>query len=109
MVTQNLDYAGGHGDNTRQRTDLGFRPQCACDAPTVPGVALDPFAGTATTGAVAIEEGRGFVGVELSERYCDLARQRLSGARRVLVAPAEPAPPVQEALFEELIDDGSLQ
>jgi len=30
-------------------------------------------------------------------------------ACRVLVAPDEPALPVQEALFEELIDDGSLQ
>ncbi len=38
---------------------------------------LDPFAGTATTGAVAVEHGRRFVGVELNPRYAVLGRKRL--------------------------------
>jgi len=37
---------------------------------------LDPFAGTGTTGIVAITEGRRFVGVELNPAYADMAEQR---------------------------------
>jgi DNA modification methylase len=40
-------------------------------------VILDPFAGTGTTGAVAVEHGRRFVGVELNPRYAVLGRKRL--------------------------------
>lgn len=42
---------------------------------------LDPFAGTATTGAVAVEHGRRFVGIELNPRYARLGRKRLRGMR----------------------------
>ena len=38
---------------------------------------LDPFAGTATTGAVALRLGRRFIGVELNQVYLDLAREHL--------------------------------
>lgn len=38
---------------------------------------LDPFAGTATTGAVALELGRRFVGVELNPRYVKLGLKRI--------------------------------
>jgi len=39
---------------------------------------LDPFFGSGTTGMVCVQEGRGFVGIELKEEYADLARQRIS-------------------------------
>lgn len=46
-------------------------------AGSAPGdVVLDPFCGAGTTGLVANREGRGFLGVELSESYCQLARER---------------------------------
>ncbi|MGA2498385.1 MAG: site-specific DNA-methyltransferase [Tepidisphaeraceae bacterium] len=38
---------------------------------------LDPFAGTATTGAAAIRNGRRFVGIELNSDYAKMARNRL--------------------------------
>lgn len=41
---------------------------------------LDCFAGSGTTGVVALSLGRRFVGIELSERYCGEARQRLEQA-----------------------------
>ncbi|MBI2779580.1 MAG: site-specific DNA-methyltransferase [Gammaproteobacteria bacterium] len=41
-------------------------------------VVLDPFFGAGTTGLVCIENGRGFVGIELKEEYAELARQRLA-------------------------------
>ncbi len=42
-------------------------------------VVLDPFMGSGTTGAVAIDSGRHFVGIELKPEYAALARQRLAG------------------------------
>jgi site-specific DNA-methyltransferase (adenine-specific) len=42
-------------------------------------VVLDPCCGSATTGAACLELGRRFVGIEMSEKFADLARQRLEG------------------------------
>jgi DNA modification methylase len=41
------------------------------------GVVLDPFCGSGTTGVVAAQEGRRFVGIDLSEEYCEIAKRRL--------------------------------
>lgn len=38
---------------------------------------LDPFLGSGTTGMVALQEGRGFVGMELKPEYAELARERI--------------------------------
>jgi DNA modification methylase len=38
---------------------------------------LDPFAGSGTTGVVAVAHGRRFVGVELNADYVDLAIERI--------------------------------
>ena len=44
-----------------------------------PGSAvLDPFMGSGTTGAVCLDTGRYFVGIELNPYYANLARERLS-------------------------------
>lgn len=48
------------------------------------GTVLDPFAGMATTGVVALEEGRSFVGIELNPKYHAAARQRLAGVAPLL-------------------------
>ena len=68
---------------------LGWSPTCSCDAPTVPGTVLDPFAGAGTSLLVAIEEGRNAVGIELNPDYCCMAEQRLQTARRVLPFAAD--------------------
>lgn len=47
----------------------------------VGGLVLDPFAGSGTTGKVAVEEGRRFVGIELSEEYCRMAERRIGAAQ----------------------------
>jgi len=41
------------------------------------GLVLDPFFGSGTTGLVALKNGRNFVGIELNEKYAQLARDRL--------------------------------
>ena len=43
------------------------------------GVVLDPFMGSGTTGMVASQMGRHFVGVELNPEYTELAYKRIGG------------------------------
>lgn len=44
------------------------------------GVVLDPFFGSGTTGQVALEYGRKFVGIELNPEYARLAERRIRPA-----------------------------
>lgn len=41
---------------------------------------LDPFCGSGTTGVVAIQEGRDFIGIEINPEYCTLSKQRIGEA-----------------------------
>lgn len=41
------------------------------------GIVLDPFFGSGTTGIVALNKGRKFVGVEVNREYCEMAQRRL--------------------------------
>lgn len=43
------------------------------------GTVLDPFAGSGSTGEAALAEGRQFVGIEMSDHYYRVARERLDG------------------------------
>jgi DNA modification methylase len=45
---------------------------------------LDPFFGTGTTGLVAAQLNRRFVGIELHHRYVEIAEMRIKGAERTL-------------------------
>ncbi len=48
------------------------------------GTVLDPFAGSGTTGAVALSLGRSFVGIDLNPEYLKLAEHRIESARASL-------------------------
>ena len=41
---------------------------------------LDPFCGSGTTGAVAIQEGRDFIGIDINPEYCTMSEQRIKEA-----------------------------
>lgn len=41
------------------------------------GILIDPFFGAGTSGLVARDKGRRFVGIEINRAYCDMARVRL--------------------------------
>ena len=61
------------------------RPMVLAGCP-VGGTVLDPFSGSATTGMVALQEGRNYVGIDLNADYLDLAQARIEGRK----APQEP-------------------
>ena len=58
---------------------LGWQPTCDHDAETVPARPriLDPFAGSGTTGMVALRHGRSFIGLEINPEYVEMARERI--------------------------------
>lgn len=47
---------------------------------TDPDIVLDPFAGSFTTGAVAIASGRKFIGIEINSEYIKMGLRRLDVA-----------------------------
>lgn len=61
----------------RTKTTTGWRRGCDCKAKTVPCVVLDPFLGSGTTAAVAKRLGRDWIGIELSPKSVELARDRI--------------------------------
>jgi len=48
------------------------------------GIVLDPFAGSGTTGVVALSLGRSFIGIELNPTYAEMAERRLYGVAPLL-------------------------
>jgi DNA modification methylase len=76
---------------TLPRTILESIPAASC---------LDPFMGSGTTGAVAVELKRHFIGIEIEPKYFDLACRRIEAAhKRPTMFIERPAPAVQEPLF----------
>jgi DNA modification methylase len=64
--------------------------------PVVPATVLDPFAGSGTTGVVAKQLGRNFMGIELNPEYAAMAEKR--------IANPEPLPPLVDAPGQELLE-----
>lgn len=66
------------GDNTviNLTKKVGLS-DCGCKAGFMPGVVLDPFMGSGTTGVVALRQGKNFIGIELNPKYVDIAKKRL--------------------------------
>jgi DNA modification methylase len=72
LLRQAARERGGEYQNSARV--VGYRPTCSCDAKAaagVPGIVLDPFCGSGTTGEVARECGVRFVGLDISFEYLD--------------------------------------
>jgi site-specific DNA-methyltransferase (adenine-specific) len=64
------------------------------------GVCLDPFMGSGTTGVACVKLGRKFIGIELDERYFQIACERIQKAYdQPDMFVAQPEKPVQEKMI----------
>lgn len=72
------------------------------------GIVLDPFCGSGSTGKAVMLEDFEFIGIELNEEYCQLARHRIEAvtAQRGLFTSAVTSR--AEALPEDTIEQGDL-
>ena len=53
------------------------------------GLVLDPFIGSGTTGAVARKLGRNYVGLDIRESQCIIARERIAQVTCDMIAPKD--------------------
>ncbi len=49
-----------------------------------PGIVLDPFMGSGTTAIAAEAARRDWIGIDISEDYCKVARERILAAKRLI-------------------------
>ena len=82
-------YSSGHGyttkDNFAYEHPAMFPEALASDhilSWSNPGdIVLDPMCGSGTTLKMAKQTGRQFIGIDISEKYCAIARKRVEGAQ----------------------------
>jgi DNA modification methylase len=80
---------------------LGITEWCVSKASKEADVVLDPFMGSGTTGVAAVKLGRRFIGIEIDERYFDIACRRIEAAtRQPDLFIEQPKPAKQLALLE---------
>ena len=82
---ENEKYSAGSeylSNKTRLRSEIeridGGYTDCGCNAGFEPGVVLDIFMGSGTTAVVAKKLGRQWLGIELSEKYIEMANKRIA-------------------------------
>ena len=56
------------------------QPTCDCKPACNRGkcIVLDPFVGSGTVALTAIKHDRDYIGIDISQEYCDMARQRIT-------------------------------
>lgn len=75
--------------NLAVRADLA--PTCDCPTASEPGLVLDPFMGSGTTGLAADQLGRDWLGIELNPEYAAQAAERIASPKPRPVAQPPPA------------------
>ncbi len=80
---ENINGKGDAGYTFTQTT--GFQPTCSCNAGTKKGIVFDPFVGSGTTVATALQLGREGIGIDLSMKYLlENAKERIREAKMPL-------------------------
>jgi len=78
LVSGEWDYSSGF----KFLTDCNFNeslPNNCIKLLTYPNdLVLDPFCGSGTTCKMAILQGRNYIGIDCSEKYCEIARDRIA-------------------------------
>ncbi len=86
------------GDHPTQKP-IGVMQWCLGHVPDAQTI-LDPFMGSGTTGVACVNLGRKFIGIEIEEKYFDIACKRIEEAYRQPRLFAEPrVVPKQETLL----------
>jgi site-specific DNA-methyltransferase (adenine-specific)/modification methylase len=85
------------GDDVREHPTQkpeGVMRWCINHLPDNAQTILDPFMGSGTTGVACVNLGRKFIGIELEEKYFDIACKRIDQAQRQgkLFTPPKPKP-----------------
>lgn len=70
---------GRAGDTVLQGTEI---KGCDCGVALLTAIVLDPFVGSGTTMVVAQNLGRASIGIEISEEYCELVKERVKNEGR---------------------------
>ncbi|GAI15420.1 unnamed protein product [marine sediment metagenome] len=70
-----------YGRAFAQHYTIGWT-DCGCNAGWRPGITLDPFIGSGTTGVVAVDLGRDYSGIEINPDYIKMAEERIAAASR---------------------------
>ena len=100
----------GHKLHSTQKPEALLH-RVICIASSVGDTVLDPFGGTMTTGAVALQAGRHFIGIEACARYCRHGEARLQrvcprlGDIETAAYDIKPLP----VRFSDLIEAGYLR
>ena len=74
-ITQQGEVSAEGGKSNRY-FDARMAETCECIAETIPCTVLDPFAGSGTTGKVALELGRSAILIELNPKYVEMIEDR---------------------------------
>lgn len=98
--TANMDVGNyGQGRNRRDVWTVGLKPfreahfatyppelikPCILAGCPVGGTVLDPFNGSGTTGLVAMQNGREYIGIELNPEYIEISKRRLANVQTKL-------------------------
>jgi DNA modification methylase len=67
-------------------------------------VILDPFMGSGSTGVAAVRAGKRFIGIEIDERYYDIALRRIEDATRQPDLFVEPPRVAEQLGFAEITE-----
>lgn len=91
------------GDDYREhptQKPVGVMEWCINQLPNETQTILDPFMGSGTTGVACVKLGRKFIGIELDEKYFDIACKRIEEAYQQPDLFIEPTvKPTQEKLL----------